>query len=61
MSDTSNNIPQGHKIQTVQHNVARSTNVMQTCLENSINNEDIVLMQEPWMSNDHITIISSCL
>ena len=58
MSNTPNNTPQGHKIRIVQHNVARSTNVMQTCLENSINNADIVLMQEPWMSNDHVTTIS---
>ena len=56
MSDTPYHILKDNKIQIIQHNTAKSPNVMQTCLENSIKTADVVLIQEPYMSNDHVTI-----
>jgi hypothetical protein len=39
-------------LKTMQHNCARSTNIMQSCLEYAKSNEnDLVLVQEPWTRN----------
>ena len=44
------------KLRILQHNCNRSTNVMQTILEYAVKNADIVLLQEPWIGNDNISI-----
>ena len=44
------------KLRILQHNCNRSTNVMQTILEYAVKNADIVLVQEPWIGNDNISI-----
>ena len=46
------------KIHILQHNCARSTNVMQSCLNSAINTADIILFQEPWIGRDNITTVS---
>ena len=46
------------KIYILQYNCARSTNVMQSCLNSAINTADIVLFQEPWIDRDNITTVS---
>ena len=57
MSNTPYDIPKSNKIRIIQHNTARSPNVIQTYLENSIIVVDIVLIQELYISNGHVTIL----
>lgn len=45
------------KIRILQHNCAKSTNAMQSCLEYGKQNVDIILMQEPWI-DPNLTRIS---
>src|SRR5262245_51621669 len=44
------------KIRVIQHNCARSTNVMHTCLAAAVTTADIILIQEPWISKNNTTI-----
>ena len=45
------------KIQVLQHNVAKSTNTMISCLEYAFDQKtDIILMQESWIEDNEITI-----
>ena len=44
------------KLRILQHNCNRSTNVMQTILEYTVKNANIVLLQESWIENDNISI-----
>ena len=45
------------KIRVLQHNVAKSTNTMISCLEYAFDQKtDIILMQEPWIGDNEITI-----
>ena len=46
------------KIEILQHNCARSTNAMQSCLDAATGSVDIVLFQEPQVSRDYTTTIS---
>src|ERR1700704_1721444 len=45
-------------IRIIQHNCARSTNVMQSCLNSATNTADLVLLQEPWIMRETGTTIS---
>ena len=47
-----------HTIRIVQHNCARSINVMHSCLNSSKDNADIVLFQESWIANDNKSTVS---
>ena len=45
------------KIQILQHNVAKSTNIMISCLEYAFNQKiDIIIMQESWIEKKDIII-----
>ena len=44
------------KLRILQHNCNRSTNVEQKILEYAVKNADMVLLQEPWIGNDNISI-----
>ena len=44
------------KLRILQHNCNRATNVMQIILEYAVKNANIVLLQEPWIENDNISI-----
>ena len=45
-------------IRIIQHNCARSMNVMHSCLNSATNNADIILFQESWIAKDNKTTIS---
>ena len=47
-----------NKIRIVQHNCARSLNVMHSLLNSVAKTADIVLIQEPWIAGDHKSTIS---
>ena len=46
------------KIEILQHNYARSTNAMQSCLDAATGSVDVVLFQEPWVFRDYTITIS---
>ena len=49
-----------HEIRFLQHNCARSTNTMISCLEYDLENKiDIICMQESWIESNQITISHS--
>ena len=50
--------PTQSTIRVIQHNCARSMNVMHSCLNSATNTADIVLFQEPWIARDNKTTIS---
>lgn len=57
--NTSSSSTSFSNLKIIQHNCARSTNVMQSCLEYAKNNEiDLILIQEPW-TKDQKTISHS--
>ena len=44
------------KIHILQHNCNRSTSAMQSCLKYAVNQADIVVLQEPWIGPNNITV-----
>ncbi len=46
-------------IQILQHNCARSTQIMHACMKFAKNKTDIVILQESWMKDENITISHS--
>src|SRR4051812_9326554 len=44
------------KLRIIHHNCMLSTTVMQSLLNSTINNADILFLQEPWISKDLTTI-----
>jgi Reverse transcriptase (RNA-dependent DNA polymerase)/Endonuclease-reverse transcriptase len=45
-------------LRIIQHNCARSTNAMHSCLNSATNTADLVLLQEPWVNVANRTTIS---
>ena len=43
----------------LQHNYARSTQIMHACMKFAKNKTDIVILQESWMRDENITISHS--
>ncbi len=43
----------------LQHNCARSTQIMNACMKFAKNKIDIVILQESWMKDENITILHS--
>ncbi len=46
-------------IQILQHNCARSTQIMHACMKFAKNKTDIIILQESWMKDENITILHS--
>ncbi len=46
-------------IQILQHNCARSTQIMHACMKFAKNKTNIVILQESWMKDENITILHS--
>ncbi len=46
-------------IRILQHNCARSTQIMHACIKFAKNKTDIVILQELWMKDENITISHS--
>ncbi len=51
--------PESHNIQILQHNCARSTQIMHVCMKFAKNRADIVILQESWVKDENITISHS--
>ena len=45
------------KLRIIQHNCARSTNIMHSCLSAAATTADIIFIQEPWISKEGGTIM----
>src|SRR5690606_9310209 len=48
--------PSTHNVRFLQHNCARSRNVMHSILETAVKTADIVLLQEPWIGPNNTTV-----
>ncbi len=46
-------------IRILQHNCARSTQIMHACMKFAKNKTDIIILQESWMRDENITILHS--